>query len=281
MNNIFKYIASGIVALSLLLALAVPVYATVPGLKEVCQRNTRGTWSWGLRSVLTGDMFLYAGPVSDNVNVKNAWCNQNAPSPSPVVTLASAPLFPKTICHHTPGNKVTHTFQNWQSYSGHLGTPHNNQTYDTDGPCPTATPTASPTASPTSSATPTSTASPSPSNSPSPSPTSTVEPTSSPSPVPTATPSQSSEPRADLSDGRSDGKTDSLGCQKPSDNCNVARGGTVGGTTLPSTGGGVNFWFMLLIPALAATLGVWMLKSTSKNWKSLNQNETSSENQTL
>ena len=49
--------------------------------------------------------------------------------------------YPKTICHHTPGNEVTLTFHNAQSYNGHLGTPHNDQTYDTDGPCEDSQPT--------------------------------------------------------------------------------------------------------------------------------------------
>jgi len=46
--------------------------------------------------------------------------------------------FPITICHHNPGNEVTLTFQNQQSYEGHLGTPHSGSTYDTPGPCETA-----------------------------------------------------------------------------------------------------------------------------------------------
>jgi len=57
----------------------------------------------------------------------------------------------KTICHHNPGNDVTLSFNNEQSYSGHLGTPHNDQVYDTDGPCVEVTPTVTvtPTVSPT------------------------------------------------------------------------------------------------------------------------------------
>jgi hypothetical protein len=46
----------------------------------------------------------------------------------------------KIICHHTPGNNVTIEFQNIQAYTGHLGTPHNDQTFDTDGPCVQTTP---------------------------------------------------------------------------------------------------------------------------------------------
>lgn len=42
----------------------------------------------------------------------------------------------KTICHHNPAQAVTINFANEQSYQGHLGKPHNDQTYDTDGPCP-------------------------------------------------------------------------------------------------------------------------------------------------
>ncbi len=39
------------------------------------------------------------------------------------------------ICHHNPAQNITHEFANEQSYNGHLGTPHNGQTYDTDGAC--------------------------------------------------------------------------------------------------------------------------------------------------
>lgn len=59
-------------------------------------------------------------------------------------------IYLKTICHHTPGNQVTLTFHQPQSYAGHLGTPHSGQTYDTNGTCttPSPSPTASPTATP-------------------------------------------------------------------------------------------------------------------------------------
>ncbi len=62
--------------------------------------------------------------------------------------------FSITICHHTPANEVTHTFNNLQSYLGHLGTPHSGQTYDTGGVCgggtppPPPSPSSSPTPSP-------------------------------------------------------------------------------------------------------------------------------------
>lgn len=59
----------------------------------------------------------------------------------------------KVICHHNPGNDVTLSFQNEQSYSGHLNQPHNDSTYDSDGPCATPSPTASPTSTPTASPT--------------------------------------------------------------------------------------------------------------------------------
>jgi hypothetical protein len=49
--------------------------------------------------------------------------------------LAQQPSTYKTICHHTPGNDVTISFQNQQAYEGHLGQPHNEQTFDTDGAC--------------------------------------------------------------------------------------------------------------------------------------------------
>jgi hypothetical protein len=242
-------------------SLVAPAHAA---LQEVCQRNTRGSWSWGLRTTLTGDMFLYQGPVTSNANIRNAWCNTNAPvaSPTPAFSLATVVIFPKTICHHTPSNNVTLTFQNQQSYNGHLGTPHNGSTYDTNGPCATATasPTASATASPSpsSSATASPTASPTadPSSSASPSPT--ADPTDSPTPAPT----QSTESRTDLSDGRSDGKTDSLGCLKPSDNCNT-QPTVVAGMFLPSTGG-ANYGMWIGVIAFAAILSLVGMKMNSK-----------------
>lgn len=77
-----------------------------------------------------------------------------------VIPVFATNTFYKTICHHTPGNNVTLSFNNLQSYLGHLGTPHNQQTYDTNGACqqptptptgvePTVTPTATPTPTPT------------------------------------------------------------------------------------------------------------------------------------
>jgi hypothetical protein len=61
---------------------------------------------------------------------------------------ATYSVFPKTICHHSPGQDTEHTFQNAQSYQGHLGTPHNNETFDTDGKCVTPTETVSLTPTP-------------------------------------------------------------------------------------------------------------------------------------
>jgi hypothetical protein len=75
-----------------------------------------------------------------------------------------------------------------------------------------------------------------PSTSPSDNPEATASPTPTSSPNPTHTPESSSSAtpatRTDLSDGRSDGKTDSLGCQNVSDNCAQNKGTT----TLPATG---------------------------------------------
>lgn len=86
--------------------------------------------------------------------------------------------YSKTICHHTPGNQVTLTFNTSQAYQGHLGQPHSGQTYDTDGACqqPTVTPT--PTATPT----PTVTVTPTPTVELTPTPTATVEATPTPTP---------------------------------------------------------------------------------------------------
>lgn len=103
-----------------------------------------------------------------------------------VAVLAAGQVFAtqvpyKTICHHTPGNDVTLNFNNVQSYNGHLGTPHNNQTYDTNGACqqPTVTPTNSPTPTPTVEVTP----------------TPTGEPTPTPTDEPRVTPTPTEEPK--------------------------------------------------------------------------------------
>jgi hypothetical protein len=55
-----------------------------------------------------------------------------------IVSAQPAPFI--TICHHNPSQEVTLTFMNEHSYNGHLGTPHNQETYDTNGPC-SSTPT--------------------------------------------------------------------------------------------------------------------------------------------
>lgn len=39
------------------------------------------------------------------------------------------------ICHHNPAQSITLEFQNEQAYLGHLGNPHNDQVYDTEGAC--------------------------------------------------------------------------------------------------------------------------------------------------
>lgn len=97
----------------------------------------------------------------------------------------------KVICHHTPGNEVTLSFQNVQSYNGHLGTPHSGSTYDTDGACPSPTNTPTPTSGITPIVTPlieptvTPTATPSPTITP----TVTVTPTPTKAPEPTKAPS--------------------------------------------------------------------------------------------
>lgn len=87
-----------------------------------------------------------------------------------VFAVAPAPY--KVICHNNPSQPVTLSFQNEQSYNGHLGTPHNNETFDTDGECEEveATPTPTPTIDPT------------------PTPEVTQTPTEEPTPTPTETP---------------------------------------------------------------------------------------------
>lgn len=195
-----------------------------------------------------------------------------------VVTPAFATqnLFPKTICHYTPGNSVSITFNNWTSYSNHLGQAHSKSTFDVDGACASATPSATPRATITEvckpktgggwqwaqnyitppnfkyegpdtwnvtvknawcnahapSPSPSATASATPVESATPS----APPTPSETPVATesATPAPTNPPQTGGSDGRSDGHTESLGCLKPSDNCNTAVGGAA--VELPSTG---------------------------------------------
>lgn len=87
----------------------------------------------------------------------------------------------KTICHHTPANEVTLNFANEQSYNGHLGTPHNDQTFDTNGACVTVTPTVSP--EPTDEVTP------------------TQEPEVTPTVTPTTTPENVSQTNQTVDDG--------------------------------------------------------------------------------
>lgn len=100
--------------------------------------------------------------------------------------------------------------------------------------CRDNTPT--PTASPSPSATPLVTASPTGTPYASPTATASAEPTSTPSATASAVPT--SEPRTDLTDGRSDGRTGSLACLRPEDNCNTAVAKTTvqETKTLPATG---------------------------------------------
>lgn len=58
------------------------------------------------------------------------------------------------ICHINPSQAVQHDYNNYSSCTNHLGTPHNDQTYDVGGVCPppptvTLTPTQTPTQTPT------------------------------------------------------------------------------------------------------------------------------------
>lgn len=39
------------------------------------------------------------------------------------------------LCHNNPAQSITLVFNNQQSYEGHLGLPHNDQVYDTEGEC--------------------------------------------------------------------------------------------------------------------------------------------------
>ncbi|GIW59844.1 MAG: hypothetical protein KatS3mg087_0910 [Patescibacteria group bacterium] len=105
-------------------------------------------------------------------------------------------------------------------------------------PSVSSSPSASPNVSP--SVSPSMSPSQAPSVSPSPSPSVTPSVSATPSPSVVAS-TQPSVPPAPGGDGRSDGRTDSLGCQNPSDNCNPqAVGGVVlaanTGRSLPVTG---------------------------------------------
>ncbi len=68
-----------------------------------------------------------------------------------MLSMASAaqPTPYKIICHHNGSQEVTLSFQNEQSYSGHLGSPHSSQVFDTDGACAQPTPTDEVTPTPT------------------------------------------------------------------------------------------------------------------------------------
>lgn len=119
---------------------------------------------------------------------------------------ATAPEPYKVICHHNPGNNVTLSFQNEQSYSGHLGTPHNDQVFDTEGECPPdQDPTCTPTPTPLPDFCPEDEGyqpyGPCQGEEITPTPTPTDEPEVTPTVEPTTPPSP-------FTDGRSDGKTD-------------------------------------------------------------------------
>lgn len=92
----------------------------------------------------------------------------------------------KIICHHNPSNDVTLSFLNEQAYTGHLGTPHNTQVYDTDGPCSDVSIV----------------------------PTEGITPTDGVTPTSEATPSATPANKEHVSDGRSDGLSSCPSCTK-------------------------------------------------------------------
>lgn len=116
---------------------------------------------------------------------------------------------------------------------------------------PTAT--LRPTLSPSPTGTPYVTSSPSPTATPSATPT--VSPTTIPEATSTASPETTpGNQRTDLSDGRSDGRTESLGCLRPEDNCSkVASAQTNVPRELPQTGGNE-----LLGNIIIGLIGIWL-----------------------
>lgn len=111
---------------------------------------------------------------------------------------------------------------------------------------PTPVPTASPTATPVPTTQP------------------TAVPTQAPTVAPTAQPTNapsSTLPPAPGGDGKSDGRTESLGCQNASDNCAPAQGGSVlGASTLPATGGWSDLnTIVLSVATLSSLAGVNLL----------------------
>lgn len=127
---------------------------------------------------------------------------------SPSVVLANPPAPYKVICHHNPSNTETLTFQTQQAYEGHLGTPHNDGVYDSDGACAEST---TPTPTPVVTVTPT----PTPADChgegsracPTPTPTTIVTPTPE-------NPGNPGGPGDGKSDGRSDGRSSCPECTK-------------------------------------------------------------------
>lgn len=89
---------------------------------------------------------------------------------------------------------------------------------------------------------------------PNPTPSNTVLQSPEPQESTNPTPSISSTPRTDLSDGRSDGHTESLACLRPSDNCNPQVLSVT--KELPSTGGGNGLFYYVGI-SLIGCIGVW------------------------
>lgn len=133
------------------------------------------------------------------------------------------------FCHNINNNPITICTSNQGQINGHLT--HVNNGEDVAGKCalqtasPTGTPNESPIPTPTSQATST------PNGSPTIEPTATAQPTRSA--IPTTAPTQQT-----TGSNQSDGRTESLGCLKPSDNCNTQQPikPAILGATLPVTG---------------------------------------------
>lgn len=105
--------------------------------------------------------------------------------------------------------------------------------------------------------------------SPSPSTFPTMEPTpktpsNTPNPTPIIASVPATVPPAPFGDGRSDGRTDSLGCQKASDNCNTAKT-----QSLPSTGPFDQLWSIFVITVVVFVIGLGLKQLASSTEKKI------------
>jgi len=144
----------------------------------------------------------------------------------------------------TTNTYATNSNCDWRWVDGHLryvcSTPRPTLSLS---PSPTGTPYASPTERPT--------------TNPTILPSDSSRPTTSPTVTPGVETSPEGTPRTDLSDGRSDGRTESLGCLRPEDGCGKVAAQSA--QILPATGSDTLGW-MLGIGTVGLVLGYLLIR---------------------